>query len=57
MEGHDRPNPLDLVDVAASLGQWLAEQCLSWALAKQKQPLGLCQADVPPGDLSAFLAI
>jgi hypothetical protein len=36
MEGRDRADAFDLVDVAARLGERLSEKRLRWAVAKQQ---------------------
>src|SRR5687768_17578664 len=57
MEGRDGAHPFDLVDMATRLRERLAEQRSRRSFAKQKQPLRLGKANVPPSDLGALLAV
>ena len=57
MEGGDGAHAFDLVDVAARLGDRLAEQRRGDAIAEQKQPLRLDELDVGTGKVGAGLPV
>src|SRR6185369_2172558 len=57
MEGGDRSDALDLVDVAAGLDQPFSEQRDAGTVAEKEQALGLRDSDVMPRDLGAGLAL